>query len=107
MRGFLTTLGQVEVDASRAAITGFETVVSNAKTVSGIGFIWYITLHTLRHQQTTLMVCSNLYHTSSCIKIPGNCFISVSMVVGYHLVYDCCFYHPWACYVVLLHQISQ
>lgn len=39
MRGFLTTLGQVEVDASRAAITGFETVVSNAKTVSGIAFI--------------------------------------------------------------------
>lgn len=34
MRGFLTTLGQVEVDASRAAITGFETVVSNAKTIN-------------------------------------------------------------------------
>lgn len=34
MRGFLTTLGQVEVDACRAAITGFEALVSNAKTIN-------------------------------------------------------------------------
>ena len=33
MRGYFTTLGQVEVDACRNAMAGFETVVSQANTV--------------------------------------------------------------------------
>lgn len=34
MRGYFTTLGQVEVDACKNAMAGFETVVSQANTVS-------------------------------------------------------------------------
>ena len=33
MRGYFTTLGQLEVDAGRNATAGFETVVSQANTV--------------------------------------------------------------------------
>ena len=36
LRGYFTTLGQVEVDACKNAITGFEAVVYHAKTVSGV-----------------------------------------------------------------------
>lgn len=34
LRGYFTTLGQVEVDACNNAMLGFETVVSHANTVS-------------------------------------------------------------------------
>ena len=34
LRGYFTTLGQVEVDACKDAMSGFETVVSHANTVS-------------------------------------------------------------------------
>jgi len=34
LRGYFTTLGQVEVDACKIAMLGFETVVSHANTVS-------------------------------------------------------------------------
>ena len=34
LRGYFTTLGQVEVDACKNAVLGFETVVSQANTVS-------------------------------------------------------------------------
>lgn len=34
MRGYFATLGQVEVDACKNAMAGFETVVSQANTVS-------------------------------------------------------------------------
>ena len=34
MRGYFTTLGQVEVDACKNAMAGFEMVVSQANTVS-------------------------------------------------------------------------
>ena len=34
LRGYFTTLGQVEVDACKNAILGFETVVSHGNTVS-------------------------------------------------------------------------
>lgn len=36
LRGYFTTLGQVEVDACKNAMLGFETVVSQANTVSWI-----------------------------------------------------------------------
>lgn len=36
LRGYFTTLGQVEVDACKNAMPGFETVVSHANTVSSI-----------------------------------------------------------------------
>lgn len=38
LRGYFTTLGQVEVDACNNAMLGFETVVSHANTVSWIVF---------------------------------------------------------------------
>lgn len=38
LRGYFTTLGQVEVDACKNAMLGFETVVSHANTVSWIVF---------------------------------------------------------------------
>lgn len=35
MRGYFTTLGQLEVDACKNAMDGFETIVSQANTVGG------------------------------------------------------------------------
>ena len=40
MRGYFTTLGQLEVDACRNAMDGFETLVSQANTVGG-GYCGY------------------------------------------------------------------